>query len=240
MDAIGGLLSKVGGVLGGGAKAGSALAGLGDIAKLVTGVMGTISNAKQASRSEAISKQMADYAKQMTAIANNPQELARRALAVRQPLSTGLLEGVGNDVQAQLAERGLGSSPAQAEQILGQTLAPYEQHAQDVAIQAVMQLLGLPVEALGAASKGVPSPADTTGFWKMFQSDPTAGGTGYPIISTPGGYGSTPIPGAPDYGPAPDAPSITVPSSGPTPWDLPSGDPAMGDLFQLPSFAGAS
>jgi len=81
----------------------------------------------------------------------NPNQLAARVAAAEQPLSTGLTQGVGNQVQAFLAERGLGQSPTVAAEVETQALAPYKLAQQQAAIQEVLQAMGI---ASGSLPKG--------------------------------------------------------------------------------------
>jgi hypothetical protein len=71
----------------------------------------------------------------------NPQAAQKAAAAYTQPLSAGLTDSVTNQVQAQLAERGLGGSPAALQTNLAQALAPYIQQNQQTGMSSLMQML---------------------------------------------------------------------------------------------------
>lgn len=61
----------------------------------------------------------------------------------QQPLSAGLTQGVGNNVQAFLGERGLSESPTISADVLAQALAPYQQQEQQLAGNEAFNSLGL-------------------------------------------------------------------------------------------------
>lgn len=171
------ILSGLPGALGG--KTGQ---GIGDILKLVMGGSGILGNLLQ-SRSAANRQAMLD------SLAKNPAKLAALINSAKQPLSQGLVQGVTNNAQAQLAERGLSSSPQIATAVESQALAPYELKAGEDAQSAVMSALGLDVAGPSALPGG---PSDTSSLWKLFQPQPGGGSSGagggissYP--STPGG-----------------------------------------------------
>jgi hypothetical protein len=71
----------------------------------------------------------------------NPAAAQKAAAAYTQPLSAGLTDSVTNQVQASLAERGLGGSPAAMQSTLAQALAPYIQQNQQTGLNAMMQML---------------------------------------------------------------------------------------------------
>jgi hypothetical protein len=76
-------------------------------------------------------------------LVKNPQAMQKAAAGYTQPLSAGLTDGVTNQVQAQLAERGLGGSPAALQSNLAQALAPYIQQNQQTGLNALMNALSL-------------------------------------------------------------------------------------------------
>lgn len=79
----------------------------------------------------------------VTSLTTNPTKMAAATAAYTQPLSAGLTSDVSNLVQGNLAERGLGSSPAAYTSALTQAISPYVQQNQSTALQALMQSLGL-------------------------------------------------------------------------------------------------
>jgi hypothetical protein len=74
----------------------------------------------------------------------NPQLLAQMAAKIQQPLNNGLTQAVGNQVQGNLASRGLSQAPGIFAASESQALAPFYQQNQNTAMQAVLQSLGLP------------------------------------------------------------------------------------------------
>src|SRR5271156_2649484 len=72
----------------------------------------------------------------------NPTNAANWIAKATAPLNKGLIQGVGNATQGYLGERGLAESPAVTAGVLSQNLAPYEQQNQQVASNALSQLLG--------------------------------------------------------------------------------------------------
>lgn len=134
-----------------------------------TGIIGLISNIINGNRASGVNQTAIDQQKMVAELTKHPELLAAKIAALRQPLSQGLTQSVGNDVQGQLAERGLSSSPQIATAIESQALAPYEQHSQDQAIQAFLGTLGQGTSSTEAAASTIPGKSDTSGFWNLFQ-----------------------------------------------------------------------
>jgi hypothetical protein len=84
------------------------------------------------------------YQNFVMSLLKNPGKLAQMAAQITQPLSRGLEQSVGNQVQGDLASRGLSQAPGIFAATESQALAPYEQQNQNIAMQAVLQSLGLP------------------------------------------------------------------------------------------------
>lgn len=130
---------------------------------LGTGIAGMVGNiqANKAKNAE-LAKQQAIRDK----LANmSTEDIIKGVQALSRPMSGGLVKGVGNIVQASMAEKGLtGSGPIWAD-VFAQALAPYQQHETDRATQAFFDMLRLP---LGAA----PNPAmfpETQDYSKIWQ-----------------------------------------------------------------------
>lgn len=85
-----------------------------------------------------------------------PAQYAQLVAQATQPLSQGLTQGVGNQVNAMMAERGLAQAPGIFAGTMAQSLAPYEQANQQQAMQIVAAQLGLPLEYANAILGGVP------------------------------------------------------------------------------------
>jgi hypothetical protein len=109
----------------------------------IAGLAGTGANIYSGIQNMQQAKQQAAAQQYVANLTQNPQKMAAAAAQYTQPLSAGLTSGIGNLVQGQLAERGLGSSPAAYTQALTQAIAPYLQQNQAVGLQALMNQLGL-------------------------------------------------------------------------------------------------
>jgi len=135
MDAISNIFSNIGGWLGQGA--GGSAPGW---QQLLTGGMfgaGEVGNIIE-------EQKRAAYQNMLMNLLKNPQQLAAMAQKISQPLTAGLTQSVGNQVQGQLAERGLGQSPGIYGATLAQSLAPYQQQNYNTALNSVLQTLGMP------------------------------------------------------------------------------------------------
>lgn len=106
---------------------------------LLTGIGGLQSILAERKRS-AILNQYLD-------LVNNPEKSAAAVRAMTQPLSQGLVQDVGNQTQAYLAERGLSESPQITEAVLSQALAPYERQNQETALEEYYRNLAMGLQA---------------------------------------------------------------------------------------------
>lgn len=131
-------------------------------------VMGVISNIINANKANDVNQRAIDQQKQVAELVKNPQLLAAKIASLRQPLSQSLTSSVGNDVQAQLAEKGLSSSPQIAGAVEAQALAPFEQRSQEDAQSAFFNLLGQGNNSTETAATTLPKSSDTSGFWGGF------------------------------------------------------------------------
>lgn len=113
----------------------------------ITGGAGAISNFINSRKQNSYLNNQLAYQKLLMQMANNPQLLRDRVAGFQKPLDQGLVSGVGNAVQANLAQRGLGASPSIANDVFAQALAPYQQYNQDLAVQEAFQSLGLPTNS---------------------------------------------------------------------------------------------
>lgn len=151
-----------------------------------------------------------------------PQQLSARVAAATQPLSQGLTEAVGNEVQGNVAERGLAQAPGIFQSILAQSLAPYYQQNQNTALQEILAQMQAPIQA----GSLVPGQTDMSPLLMLLLSSLSK-----PTTTATGG---APVPPGTVYGPT--QPPPTVPSS--TTGDA-QGSNWFGDLFSSPDFAGA-
>lgn len=113
----------------------------------ITGGAGAVSNFINSRKQNSYLNNQLAYQKLLMQMAKNPQMLRDRVAGFEKPLDQGLVSGVGNAVQANLAQRGLGASPSIANDVFAQALAPYQQHNQDLAVQEAFQSLGLPTQS---------------------------------------------------------------------------------------------
>lgn len=147
------------------------------LASIFSGV-GLLSNILgQRKQNQYIDSQLA-YQKLLQKYSNDPTLLAKTAAGAKQPLTQGLVEGVGNEVQGYTAERGLSTSPQIQSEVMAQAIAPYIQHQQDVALQSVLDSLALPGQAHPPNFSG---PMDLSSLMQMLLKPlPTraAGGSG--------------------------------------------------------------
>lgn len=161
---------------------------LGKIASAGSGASGIIGNILAGRQRNKVLDQQMSMQQQIAAM--TPEQLAENINRLQRPLSMGLQKGVGNIVQASMAERGLGQSPAIFSDILAQSLAPFYLQEQQRATSAYLQKLGLPLGA-GPNPALLPQNTDNTNTWRMILDlfrRPTAAGTantggGSPVTS---------------------------------------------------------
>lgn len=221
MDSIGNLFGSLWkGISGMGSSAtptwqkalGLGTAGFGTVGNILGGAM----------QNRSLSQQL-DLQKQMANL--TPQQMATQIQQLERPMSAGLTAGVGNSVQAQLAERGLGTSPGIFGETLSQALAPFYLQQQQMATQAWMQKLGIPAEYAGRFFQGAKG-TDTSAIWKMLlnkNQDPLNG-----LVNNNGG-------GFQGASPQGISPSATVDNNQAGSWDgalnLPSSLPQEDQAF---------
>ena len=91
---------------------------------------------------------------QQDKIANlTPSQLTSMVTSAEAPINQGLIQDVGNTVQADVASRGLSQAPGIFASEESQALAPYEQQNYQTALSQVMQQLGLPLQYAGVISE---------------------------------------------------------------------------------------
>lgn len=127
----------------------------------------------------------------------HPEAINALVKQFQQPLSTGLVKGTENIVNASMAEQGLSQAPGIQSQVLAQALAPYEQNSQQMAIAEAFKALGLPAEALSSI-QGTQRPNDLAAMLKSILpggGGSSGGGGGFSIPNTDpsgGGWGVPP------------------------------------------------
>lgn len=137
-----------------------------------------------------------------------PEQMARQAAATAAPLDRALTQSVTNQVSGDLASRGLSQAPGILASTESQALAPYAYQNYQAALQAVMQKLGLNLNAAQLLPKGQNlTPAMMLFLQQMAKLKQTnasagAGGT-LPTNTGPGAVGATPPFIDPSSAPAP-------------------------------------
>ena len=89
------------------------------------------------------------YRDLVMSLLNNPQRLAAMAAKITQPLNAGLVQATNNQVQGNLAARGLAQAPGIFAANEAQALAPFEQQNSNTALNTIMQALGVPAGTFG-------------------------------------------------------------------------------------------
>jgi len=159
---------------------------------LVGNILNSITRGRAVSQLEGAEKKFANL---------TPEQLSGLVRRAEQPLDRGLIEGVTNTVQADLATRGLSQAPGVFAAEESQALAPFQQAETQRALQLVLTQLGLPIEYAKAILANTKGSSDVSELLMMLLLG--RGGT------TPGGGGG----GAGRAGGVP---------SGPSPWDDPA------------------
>jgi hypothetical protein len=206
LSGIMGGLGKLGGALGTGGEGGGLLSAISPI----TSIMGLVNQYSLASKEKA-AMDRANY------LSKHPEAVSAMVAQATKPLSSGLTSSVSNVVNANLAEQGLSQAPNIQAQVLSQSLAPYQQNEQAMALQQVLRTLGLPMEALAGIQSVQQNPASAGGLWgALGGSQPgtfgggSVGGHSDPLLGQIGAMPSSPF-GV--YGPdlaAPDPGSIGI------------------------------
>lgn len=124
---------------------------LGNVGKIVgiggagAGLIGNIMNA--ITRGKAIGS-LEGYEKL------SPEQLASKVSGATKPLDQALVENIQNQVQADVASRGLAQAPGIFAAEESQALAPAEQQNQQVALQLILRQMGIPAEILASTTGG--------------------------------------------------------------------------------------
>lgn len=180
------LMTSIGSFVSNYAKPLSALATAGGAgANVYTGIQ----NANNASSYNSTQKYIQDLVK-------NPQAMQKAGAAYTQPLSAGLTDSVTNQVQAQLAERGLGGSPSALTASLTQGLAPYVQQNQQTGLNALMQSLGI----AGAAKPATLPSVNLSQLMAMFKAGGSSGNPYQTITDANQNMSGNAQPTTPDLG----------------------------------------
>lgn len=108
-------------------------------------VAGTVGNIGANRSRNAVLKQQMDYTTAMQKL--TPAQIMQGITSLQNPLQANLVKGVTNNVQGEMASRGLSQAPGIFAQALGQGLAPYQLQEQQLAQDAYFKKLGLPIQS---------------------------------------------------------------------------------------------
>lgn len=160
-------------------------------------------------------RQAQDKQNYVQSLIQNPAKFNALVAANEQPLSKGLTTDVARQAQAFGAERGLGSSGPVMQDVFAQALAPYQQNAQQMAINSLLQRLGI------YANSPTMKPVDVSSIFKALQmagsKPPTDVTSGIDLNAVP---------------------SISTDLSGPAPLPPITVDTGAGDTGPTPFFGG--
>lgn len=164
MDSIGQIFSGGGGAGGGGGWLSQimpylALGGAGS--SLIGNIMAN------RSRNAVLSAEMAQMSKLSKL---TPAQITQGISAIEQPLSGNLIKTLTNNVQGQMAERGLSQAPGIFAQSIASAEAPYAVQEQQLAQDAFFKQLGLPISARPSPFGPYPQTSNTNQLWQaLFQ-----------------------------------------------------------------------
>lgn len=119
-----------------------------------------------------------------------PAQLGTMVSGATVPLDRSLINAVNNQVQGDMASRGLAEAPGIFAASEGQALAPFEQANQDRALQLVLAKLGLPASTLAALRSGGGGMANLSPLLQMIMKQ-FPGGAGSSPGATPPFFPST-------------------------------------------------
>lgn len=110
-----------------------------------------------------------EFSNQEKAIANmSPADLTKRIQAAEAPINQGLIQGVDNSVQADLASRGLAQAPGIFASEESQAIAPILQGNYNTALSQVMQQLNIPLQYAYVLNQYLPKGQPLTPSAMMF------------------------------------------------------------------------
>lgn len=143
-------------------------------AGLVGNIMGSVQQGELASQAE--------HNAHLT-----PNQLATMVSQATQPLDRNLTNAVNNQVQGDMASRGLAEAPGIFAATEGQALAPFEQANQDRALQLILAKLGLPASTLATLRSGGGGMANLSPLLQMIMKQfpgGSGGGATPPFIAS--------------------------------------------------------
>jgi hypothetical protein len=158
----------------------------------------------------------------------SPEALAAKVAGATQPLNRGLVQAINNQVQADMASRGLAQAPGVFSAEEEQTLAPFQQANQQRAMQLILAQLGIPGEILqntqGSANvmpaimqlmlrnpnAFPPTNPNPFNYWAATNANPNVPAATPSIVPSPPDIGST----VPGFDPSAIASILNLPTSG--------------------------
>jgi hypothetical protein len=163
--------------------------GLGEIGNLVAG-------------NEAASEQKTLQNQENAITSLTPAQLSAKINAATQPITTAQTQAIGNQVQGDLASRGLAQAPGIFASEESQALAPLAEQNYQTALQQVMTQLGLPISYASAIAQYLPKQQNMTPAFQLFLqqlqrlqlANANPGGGNLPL-TPPNQYINTPISG---------------------------------------------
>jgi len=153
-------------------------------ALLGSGIFGTVGNIQaNRARNAVLSAEM----RQMGNLEKlTPAQITQGILSMKQPLSQGLTQSVGNVVQANMAERGLSQAPGIFSTALAQGLAPYDLQLLNAAQDAYFKKLGLPISARPSPFGPFPTQTNTAPIWQLLTQRFMGHNPANPYATVPG------------------------------------------------------
>jgi hypothetical protein len=121
-----------------------------------------------------------EYQNYINDLMKHPEKLAALVQKLQKPMDNALVQGVTNQVQGNMAERGLSQAPGIFAASQSQALAPFEQQNYNTTLQSVMTMLGMPA---GTFSQ----PQNNSGALQLFLKSLNKGGSGGGDSSSQGG-----------------------------------------------------
>lgn len=161
---------------------------------------GEVGNLLESQKRSALQNKQAQYLNYVTNLVKDPAAISRMATSEAAPLSQSLVQSVNNQVQGDMAARGLAQAPGIFAASQSQALAPFVQQNQNTALEAVLRQLGIPISA--GSTMQFSAPGNMTNLLSQFLKSTQA----------------RPI------GAAPVAPGITLPTSGSNQSGITAGD----------------
>jgi len=158
------VLNNVGGFF---KTAAPAIGGVTAGAGLIGNLMNSITRGKEVGNLQSAEKKFANL---------TPEQLAGLVSRAEKPLDASLVQGINNQVQADMASRGLSEAPGIFAASEAQALAPFKLQEQQNALQLIMKQMGLPIEYADAILRSVGPNADVSRILASLMNQNNPGG----------------------------------------------------------------